>query len=187
MLLKPSIVNRLLLNFFPMWSPPISTEAPGARPALGRSMGRCWNSVRNFLTAATRRKSYIVANPFERKNAPSSVKNCPTWGFYYIRTSENMPNTQKRGFLSSFIAFLLTKENKCPMIEKCHFFRKRLGNTGVICSTKRRYHSFYHPAESFIKNVFCTQGVQAWMWLSPRASSWWPGPAGWICFKYEQA
>ncbi len=73
------------------------------------------------------------------------------------------------------------------MIEKCHFFRKRLGNTGVFSRQNVDITvSIIQQHRSSIM-FFCTQGAQAWMWLSPRASSWWPGPVGWICFKYAQA
>ncbi len=65
-----------------------------------------------------------VTNPSERKNAPSSVKKCPKWGFYHIRASEKMPDTLKWGIFPCFIAFLLSKEN-APCLKKCQFFRKR--------------------------------------------------------------
>ncbi len=34
-----------------------------------------------------------VANLLERKHAPSLVKKCPKWGFYYKKTFEKMSFT----------------------------------------------------------------------------------------------
>ncbi len=65
-----------------------------------------------------------VANPSERKNAPSSVKKCPKWGFYYIRASEKMPDTQKWGIFSMFYCIFINK-GKCPMSQKMPIFSKK--------------------------------------------------------------
>ena len=35
-----------------------------------------------------------VFQPLGTKKCPSSVKKCPKWDFYYIGTSEKMPDTQ---------------------------------------------------------------------------------------------
>ncbi len=65
-----------------------------------------------------------VANPSEQKNAPYLVKKCPKWGFYYIRASEKMPDTQKWGIFSKFYCIFINK-GKCPMVEKMPFFPKK--------------------------------------------------------------
>ena len=47
-----------------------------------------------------------VANPSERKNAPSLVKKMPKMGFYYIKTSEKkMPDAQKWGIFHVLLHF----------------------------------------------------------------------------------
>ena len=58
-----------------------------------------------------------VANLSERKNTIFSEK-MPQVGFYYIRTSEKMPHTQKWGIFPH--AFLLTMENAL-WLKKCHY------------------------------------------------------------------
>ncbi len=54
-----------------------------------------------------------VANPSERKNAPSFVKKCPKWGFYYIGTSEKMPDTQKWGIFTMFYCIFINIVQRC--------------------------------------------------------------------------
>ena len=65
-----------------------------------------------------------VANPSERKNASSLVKKCPKWGFYYIRTSEKMPDAQKWGIFFMFYCIFINK-GKCPMSQKMPIFPKK--------------------------------------------------------------
>ncbi len=83
-----------------------------------RKRKRCHNAERD-------RAGIRIANPSERKNAPSMVKKFLNWGFYDIRPSEKKSQNRKNGaFFLSFIAFLVKKEN-APCPKKYIFFWKR--------------------------------------------------------------
>ncbi len=61
--------------------------------------------------------------PFGTKKCPIFSEKMPQMGFFLKRTSENMPNTQKRGIFMLYCIFI--NEGKCPMAKKVPFLRKR--------------------------------------------------------------